>query len=268
MTDLEWARYPSVASDAHARIWLRIQADLGRASNTVEAYGGGLEDFLRFSKHAGVLPATANRGHVAAYVRELAERPNPKSPRVRRLDSGHGLSNATMQQRLTVVRLFYDYLMEEGVRTNNPVGRGKYTPGSAFGGARERGLLSRYQKLPWIPSDDQWQAIVDIARGDPLRNQLMLGFAYDGALRREELCGLESVDIDPAHRLIRVRAEVSKGRTERHVRYADETSGMLADYLSQRRSLGRSHRLLSSRSHEEIEASRSPCGLGLKSSPA
>jgi integrase len=149
-----------------------------------------------------------------------------------------------MQQRLTVVRLFYDYLMEEGLRANNPVGRGRYTPGTAFGGARERGLLPRFRKLPWIPSDDQWQAVLVVAQSEPLRNQLMLNLAYDGALRREELCSLEAADIEPAHRGIRVRAEVTKGRTERHVRYSEETGQLLAGYLVQRRALGRRHRQL------------------------
>ena len=35
----------------------------------------------------------------------------------------------------------------------------------------------------------------------------MLALAYDAALRREELCALEAGDIQPAHRLLRVRAE-------------------------------------------------------------
>ena len=43
---------------------------------------------------------------------------------MRVLDSGVGLSNATMQQRLTAIRLWYDYLVEEGLRETNPVGRG------------------------------------------------------------------------------------------------------------------------------------------------
>jgi site-specific recombinase XerD len=40
-------------------------------------------------------------------------------------------ANATLQQRLVAVRLFYDYLVEEGVRESNPVGRGRYTAGGA-----------------------------------------------------------------------------------------------------------------------------------------
>jgi integrase/recombinase XerD len=244
MTEVEWGHYPSVDTDKRARAWLQIQRDLGRAANTVDAYGRGLEDYLRFSHRAGVRPESATRAHLAAYVRELANRPNPRSSTIRQIDSGHGLSNATMQQRLTVVRLFYDYLMEEGLRANNPVGRGRYTPGTAFGGARERGLLPRFRKLPWIPSDDQWRAVLLAAHSEPLRNQLMLNLAYDGALRREELCTLESGDLDPSHRELRIRAEVTKSRTERHVRYTEETGQLLAAYLPQRRSLGRSSRLL------------------------
>jgi integrase len=40
------------------------------------------------------------------------------------IDSGSGLANATIQQRLVPVRLFYDFLMEEGVRESNPAARG------------------------------------------------------------------------------------------------------------------------------------------------
>jgi len=45
------------------------------------------------------------------------------------------LANATLQQRLVPVRLFFDYLIEDGVRESNPVGRGRYTAGRRFGGS-------------------------------------------------------------------------------------------------------------------------------------
>jgi len=68
------------------------------------------------------------------------------------LDSGTGLANATLQQRVVPVRLFYDFLIEEGLRTSNPVGRGRY--GSRHGlGAGGRGLVPRLVKLPWIPTE-------------------------------------------------------------------------------------------------------------------
>ena len=99
------------------------------------------------------------------------------------IDSGVGLANATMQLRLVAVRLFYDQLVEEGVRETNPVGRGRYTPGRGFGGHRERGLIPRFTKLPWIPSDEQWRQRLHATRPEPLRNCVMLALAYAAGLR-------------------------------------------------------------------------------------
>ncbi|MBI4218590.1 MAG: site-specific integrase [Chloroflexi bacterium] len=128
MVAVRWERYPLVATSDSARTWLHIQADLGLARNTVEAYGRAMQDYLQFSRAKGVDPCRANKAHIAAYVRDLTARPNPRGPTIRVLDSGAGLANATLQQRLTAVRLFHDYLMEEGVRPDNPVGRGRIRP--------------------------------------------------------------------------------------------------------------------------------------------
>src|SRR5919109_514094 len=133
-------------------------------------------------------PLLATCPEAARYVGDLANRPSRRGPNVRTLDSGVGLANATLQQRLVAVRLFYDHLIEEGRRVSNPVGRGRYTPGKGFGGQRDRGLIPRFMKLPWIPSEAQWRAILEVARTEPLRNRLMLALGYDPGLRREELC--------------------------------------------------------------------------------
>jgi integrase/recombinase XerD len=185
--------------------------------------------------HNGSDPVDASRGDVARYVRDLSTRPNPRGASVVALDSGVGLANATLQQRLVAVRLFYDYLIEEGRRESNPVGRGRYTPGYAFRGQRQRGLVPRFTKLPWIPSDEQWAQIVDAARVEPLRNRFMLALAYDAALRREELCLLRTDDLDPALRTLRVRAETTKNRRERVVPYSAATGELLRTYLLERR---------------------------------
>src|SRR5262249_4335061 len=94
---------------------------------------------------------------------DLACRPGRGGPNVVAIDSGVGLANATMQLRLVAVRFFYDHLVEEGLREANPVGRGRYTPGRGFAGHRERGLIPRFTKLPWIPSDEQWRPASAVA---------------------------------------------------------------------------------------------------------
>ena len=154
------------------------------------------------------------------------------------IDSGAGLANATLQQRMVPLRLFYDFLVEEGVRESNPVGRGRYRSGSR-GGGHQRGLIPRLTKLPWIPTESQWLELLAVAAGEPVRNRVMLALAYDAALRREELCSLRTDDLDPARRMLRIRAETTKNRLERVVPYSAPTGVLLSSYLVHRATISR-----------------------------
>lgn len=231
-------KWPVLSRHAQATDWLRLWTDLGRAPRTIDAYARGLAEYLQVCEREGVDPLTATRAHIGIYVRELTERPSPRGPNVVSIDSGSGLANATIQQRLVSVRLFYDYLMEEGLRESNPVGRGRYTPGRRSSG-HQRGLVPRLTKLPWIPTEQQWADILEVAAAEPVRNRVMLALAYDAALRREELCSLRTDDLDPAHRTLRIRAETTKNRLERIVPYSAATGVLLSGYLVHRASLSR-----------------------------
>jgi integrase/recombinase XerD len=126
-----WERYPAVAENDRAREWLQIQAELGLARNTIEAYGRSLEDYFRFTEGRSTDVVSASKSHIAGYVAWLSGG-NLQDLVQPRAVQGRALSNATIQLRLTTVRLFYDYLVEEGQRIHSPVGRGRYTPGSPF----------------------------------------------------------------------------------------------------------------------------------------
>jgi integrase len=210
-------KWPVLGRHEQAAVWLQIWTDLGRAPRTIDAYARGMAEYLLMCEREDVDPVTANRAHIAVYVRELTSRPRHRGANVVTIDSGAGLANATIQQRLVPVRLFYDFLMEEGLRESNPVGRGRYTPGRVAGGS-QRGLVPRLVKLPWIPGERQWLGLLEEFRHEPVRNRLMLALAYDAALRREELCSLRTDDVDPAHRTLRIRAETTKNRLERALR--------------------------------------------------
>jgi site-specific recombinase XerD len=231
-------KWPVLGRHELASGWLQIWADLGRAPRTIDAYARGLAEYLDVCERENVDPATANRAHVAVFVRELTSRPSRRGLNVVSIDSGAGLSNATIQQRLVPVRLFYDHLIEEGLRESNPVGRGKYTPGRRFG-RHERGLVPRLVKLPWIPDERQWAAVLRTAADETVRNRVMLALAYDAALRREELCLLGTEDIDPGRRTLRVKAENTKNRMERVVPYSAATGVLLSSYLVHRAGISR-----------------------------
>lgn len=236
--DVQWSQYPTAANDPTARAWLAMQVGRNLARHTVETYGRSMEDFLRFAEREGIRPVHATRGHLAAYAHDLLTRANPRQPKVVHLDSGAGLANATILLRLSVVRLFFDYLVEEGLRTTNPAGRTQWRRryGRAPG---EAPLVRRHRRLPWIPSEEQWQALLGTMQQTPVRTRLMFALSYDAALRRHELVTLETTDIDPAHRVIRIRAEHAKNRCERVVPYSAPTAQLYTSYLHERRAISR-----------------------------
>jgi integrase/recombinase XerD len=236
--DIPWNQYPTVAADPTARVWLTMQAGRNLARHTVETYGRSMEDFLRFAVRDGTRPEQATREHLSAYVRDLLARTNPRQPKVVHLDSGAGLANATILLRLSVVRLFFDYLVEEGLRPTNPAGRMQWrcrygrTPGNTP-------LIRRHRRLPWIPTEEQWQALLCAMQKAHVRTRLMFALSYDAALRRQELLTLDITDIDPAHRLIRIRAEHAKNRCERVVPYSVPIAQLYSSYLHERRAISR-----------------------------
>src|SRR3979411_3123624 len=91
------------------------------------------------------------------------------------------------------------------------------------GGVHQRGLIPRLTKLPWIPTESQWLELLAVAAREPARNRVMLALAYDAGYRREELGSLRTDDLDPARRMLRIRAEMTKNRLERVVPYSATT---------------------------------------------
>lgn len=230
-------------SDVQVDTWIKLQCDLGKAPNTVTAYARGITDFIGFCSANDVDPLEARKSIIAAYVSDLHARPpgGGRASRAKRSSPPCSqLSNATLRHRLTIVRLFYDHLVEEGLRSTNPVPRGHrgYLDGGR--GRPTRGLIPTHRVLPWIPSVEAWRNILEVARAEPTRNRLMLALSYDCALRREELCALQTSDLDPAHRLVTIRAETTKTKAGRVVPYSAPTDDLLVAYLHERRVLSRS----------------------------
>jgi integrase/recombinase XerD len=132
------ARWPLIAREPQAAAWFADLLRRGLAANTVVAYARGLSEYLERCHRQGVDPLTVTRADVAGYVRELTSRPSSRGPQEASDTAPAGLSNATLRQRLVAVRLFYDFLIHEGVRPTNPAGRGRYTAGRVTIGGQPR----------------------------------------------------------------------------------------------------------------------------------
>jgi integrase/recombinase XerD len=120
MGEIRWELYPLVATSERSRAWLQLQCHLQLAPKTSDAYGRSLNDSLAFCQRCEIVPETITREQVALYVQDLAHRPNPKGAKLLSIASGRGLSNSTMQQRITVLRLFCDSLVEGSELRKDP----------------------------------------------------------------------------------------------------------------------------------------------------
>lgn len=205
-----------------AERWLKLLSDLGRAKATLTAYRNALRHYFAFCNQNGIEPEKARFEDLAAYISpQLPGMPFP-------------VASATLQLRLSAIRLWYDFLMYQDLCLVNPLPRSG-TPGMLSSG---RGLVPRVVKLPRIPDDAQWQSFLFHAASSPLRDRLMLALTYYGALRRSEITSLCIEDLDFAHRLIRIRAETTKNRRERVVCYSPAVTPVLAAHLMQMKQAG------------------------------
>ena len=210
-------------------------------------------------------PVHASRVDLGRYVSDLASRPGRRGSNVIQMDSGAGLAHQTMHLRVTAVRLYYDHLMDVGVRTSNPVGRGKYTPKRneatrvrASTGTRPL-LRRRPAKLPWIPNDDEFIHILRSLSAETPRNQALLMLLYDGAMRREEVVGVELEDFDWASRELTLRPEICKNESGRLVLFTKPTALRIKQHLDERRKVAPETRLLFvSESNRNRKAGLSP----------
>src|SRR5256885_16921244 len=100
-------KWPVLVRHERAAEWLQVWTDLGRAARTIDAYARGLAEFLEVCEGAGVDPVAASRADVAVFVRVLTSRPSRHGPNVVSIDSGAGVANATLQQRLGSVGVVF-----------------------------------------------------------------------------------------------------------------------------------------------------------------
>lgn len=208
--------------------WLELLGNLGRAPATLDAYGRGLAHYLLHCEASGLEAESIAFEQVTLYIRRLLP------------GQENAVANSTLHQRLTAIRLWYDHLVFQGAREQNPVPRGQHArlfqvpAHSGF----VRGLVPRLIKLPDIPTDEQWRYFLSIAAKSSIRDRLMLSLAYCGTLRRAELVALRIEDLDVAHRLISVRAETTKGRRSRVVCYSPDIAPVLMMHLRALRHAG------------------------------
>jgi len=181
-----------------AALWL----ESGLAGLTREAYAGDLKQLARFLDLRETALCGASASDLARFIGSGA---------------GARLSPRTTARRLASMRAFYRYLLQKGLRNDDPT-EGLDTPG-----------LPR--PLPHSLSEKEVEALLqapDVATPRGLRDRAMLELLYATGLRVSELVNLEYSALNLRLGAVRL---VGKGGRERIVPIGDEARYWLNRYL-------------------------------------
>lgn len=179
--------------------YLRMERNL--SPNTVSAYVSDVGDFLETvsSPPSGIVP-----DEIAEYMGALSDK----------------LSKRTQSRVLSSLKSFFDYLVLEGDRTDNPCDR------------IDSPKLGRY--LPDVLSVGEVAAIIESVRVEApsgRRDRAILEMLYGCGLRVSELCSLRISHVYADEGFVRI---VGKGNKERLVPLGEPAAEAFISYLEVR----------------------------------
>lgn len=172
--------------------------------NTVNGYIKDIEDFSTYlkSEHFGTL-LSINKNNIPRYYLSFL--------------STNGYTKKSIARKLSSLRTFYRFLIQEGILNENPFDEIE-TPKAE-------------KKLPKVLYTKEIDAIfnsIDTSTALGKRDRLIVELLYGSGLRVSELCDLENDNIDYSNRLIKV---FGKGHKERYVPMNDYTIKALKEYI-------------------------------------
>jgi integrase/recombinase XerD len=196
-------------ADRHIDAFLEmLSAERGLAKNSLAAYEADLKDFAGFLTARNEGPERIGIDGLRLYVQGLADA---------------GLKPATAARRLSALRQFFRFLLQDGIRSDDPAG-----------------LLDapkRARPLPKLLSEDEVDRLLQAARAlrdDPAeaaRLTALLEVLYASGLRVSELVSLRWPPFGDDPRFLVIRG---KGGKERLVPLSEPARQAIEDYAGWR----------------------------------
>ncbi len=181
----------------------------GLAPNTIEAYFQDLRDFAHYLTKQGILrPEDVRRSTITLYLFSLRRR---------------GFTPSTARRRLSAIRAFYRFLLQEGKVSVDPT--------LDVGGPKVG------RRLPEVLSIEEVERLLAQPQGSSpfaLRDRAMLEVLYATGLRVSELVSLNLGDVHLEMEYVRCHG---KGGKERVVPLGSMAVRALLDYLRDGRPL-------------------------------
>jgi integrase/recombinase XerD len=190
-----------------------MSAERGAAANTLASYRRDLGDYGRFLGARGCGLENASTGMIRAYLVDLDDR---------------GFAATTAARRLSAIRQLHRFLLDEGIRGDDPTG--------TIEGPR------RPARLPRVLGEAEVEKLIEAARAAAERTDVsdaerlrrarlyaLVELLYATGLRVSELVALPRAALGRDARFFSIRG---KGGHERIVPLTDKAKQATADYLA------------------------------------
>lgn len=180
-----------------------LKVELNYSGLTIKSYQLDLTDFFEYIESKKINYLTITNHDVRGYLKYL--------------DSCN-LKNSTISRRISTLRTFYNYLVDENIVENN-----------VFHNVKNPKLE---KKLPNYLNYNEMEELlesIDISTTEGLEKRLLIEMFYSTGCRVSEMINVKISDIDFTNKTIRI---MGKGSKERIVYFGDYASKYLDNYLS------------------------------------
>lgn len=180
-----------------------LKVELNYSELTIKSYQLDLTDFFEYIESKKINYLTITNHDVRGYLKYL--------------DSCN-LKNSTISRRISTLRTFYNYLVDENIVENN-----------VFHNVKNPKLE---KKLPNYLNYNEMEELlesIDISTTEGLERMLLIEMFYSTGCRVSEMINVKISDIDFTNKTIRI---MGKGSKERIVYFGDYASKYLDNYLS------------------------------------
>ena len=179
-----------------------LKNELNYSEFTIKSYQLDLTDFFEYIKKSKINYLRINNNEVRGYLKYL--------------DSCN-LKNSTISRRISTLRTFYNYLLDERLVESN-----------VFHNVKNPKLEKKLPNYLNYNEIEELLESIDITNTEGLQRRLLIEMFYSTGCRVSEMINVKLKDIDFTNKTIRI---MGKGSKERIVYYGDYASKYLEEYL-------------------------------------
>ncbi len=180
-----------------------LKSEYNYSFYTIKNYKLDLTLFFDFLNKSNINYLYLNKDNVLAYLKYLDKL---------------NLKNSTISRRISALRTFYNYLMNEGLINSN-----------IFLNVKNPKLEKKLPNYLNYTEMEELLESIDIKTDEGLKRRLLIEMFYSTGCRVSEIINIKVKDIDFLNKKIRI---MGKGSKERIVYYGDYAKKYLDKYLS------------------------------------